>query len=358
MSEKAKQKHANTNYVKCEGCGANMSYEPEIGKLKCPYCGSEKELPSEGYAKEIDLLKGFSEDDAWTNEETSVFSCQNCGAKVVLSSSETAKTCPFCATPHVEKVEEMAGLRPNGVLPFTIGINRAIELSKAWAKRKLFAPRKFKKNLNYENVHGVYAPCFTFDSLTTTTYEGRIGVTHTRTVGSGKNRRTETYTVWRYISGVYDDAFDDVLITAGSKLDQKRLDKLSPFDTNCGRTYNSGYLMGFMAYRYDYEITDCWKDAKAKMDAVIKRKILSKYVHDKVAYFNTNTSHERVTYKYVMLPVFVGVFKYTKKAYNFFVNGNTGRVTGKTPVSPIRVILAVVLGIAFVVLFAYLMSKG
>ncbi len=358
MSEKATQKNAKTHYIKCGGCGANMAYEPEVGKLKCPYCASEKELPDEGYAKEISLLDGFSEADKWTGEETSVFSCSNCGAKVVLSSNETAKTCPFCATPYVEKVEELAGLRPNGVLPFTIGINRAIELSKAWAKRKLFAPKKFKKNLNSDNVHGVYAPCFTFDSCTTTSYEGRIGVTHTRTVGSGKNRRTETYTVWRYISGVYSDAFDDVLITAGSKLDQKKLDKLSPFDTNLGKTYNSGYLMGFMAYRYDYEISNCWDDAKARMDAFIKKRILSKYVYDRIAYFNASTTHERVTYKYVMLPVYVGAFTYTKKAYNFFVNGNTGKVTGKTPTSPLRVLIAVALGIAFIALFAYLISNG
>ncbi len=358
MSLRANKKKSGTHYVKCDGCGANMFYEPEVGKLKCQYCGTEKELPNEGYATEISLLEGLSEDAKWTGEETSVFSCPNCGAKVVLSSYETAKTCPFCATPHVEKVEDTTGLRPNGVLPFTIGVNRAIELSKAWAKRKLFAPRKFKKNVSSENVHGVYAPCFTFDSFTTTTYEGRIGITKTRTVGSGKNRRTEVYTVWRYISGVYDDAFDDILITAGSKLDQKKLDKLSPFETNAGKTYNSGYLMGFMAYRYDHEITDCWDDAKSKMDAVIKRRILSKYVYDKIAYFNASTSHQRVTYKYVMLPVYVGVFNFTNKFYNFFVNGNTGKVTGKTPISPLRVFLAVVLGITFIALFAYLMSNG
>ena len=103
-----------------------------------------------------------------------------------------------------------------------------------------------------------------------------------------------------------------------------------------------------MAYHYDKSIEDCWGIAKGKMDAVIKRSILSQYSYDVIEYFNVSTTHEAATYKYVMLPVYVGNFNYKSKIYNFFVNGINGKTTGKTPVSFWRVLIAVGLGLVAV----------
>jgi hypothetical protein len=183
-----------------------------------------------------------------------------------------------------------------------------------------------------------------------------IGNTRTRVVGSGKNRRVETYVVWRNICGTYFDNFDDVLITAGEKFNQKQLDSISPYYTNDGKVYEEKYVLGFASYHYDCEMTDCWAKAKSKMDAVIRRGILSKYTYDKLSYLNVSTSHQGVTYKYVMLPVYVGNFKYKKKLYNFYVNGSTGKVSGKTPKSIWKILSTVLLGVGLVVGLALLMT--
>lgn len=338
-----------TVVVKCDGCGANMVFNPDFQKLYCPHCGSLKDLKDAGIADERSLESGFNLDCNYKEDEGAVvFRCTNCGASVVINDGKAATVCPFCGTAHVQKTDEMAGLKPNGLIPFSFGVEKAIEFSKAWAKKRLFAPRKFKKNINSENVNGIYTPCFTFDSYTVSQYEGKIGKTHTRTVGSGKNRRTETYVEWRHISGTFYDNFDDILVTAGSKFDQKKLDKITPYDTNASKKYEKKYMLGYMAYKYDAELTDCWDYAKGKMDKLIEKGILSQYVYDRVAYLNVSTTHERVTFKYVMLPVYVGNYNYNKNVYNFYVNGNTGKVWGKTPKSPLRIAIAVLLGIAVV----------
>ena len=44
-----------------------------------------------------------------------------------------------------------------------------------------------------------------------------------------------------------------------------------------------------------------------------------------------------------MLPVYRTNFTYRKKQYPVTVNGNTGRVSGKTPLSPLRVAIAIIL---------------
>ena len=335
-----------------------MLFDADLQTLYCPHCGSKKNLAEHKTAAEQDIMAGLSADAVWKAEETVVFRCDNCGAKVVLNKDETAKNCPFCGTAHVQKTDELAGLKPNAVLPFAFGKDKSLEFAKTWAKKRFFAPRKFKKNLNADNVNGVYVPCFTFDSNTYSTYRGRIGITHTKTVGSGKNQRTVTYTEWKDISGEYAFNFDDVMIAAGDKCGQNELDKVSPFDTNNGKEYDEQYLLGFMAYHYDHDLSDCWGSAKKKMDAEIRRGILSRYVYDKVDYLNVSTSHEKVTYKYVMIPVYVGNFTFKEKLFNFFVNGTTGKTTGKYPKSGLKITLLAILGGILLAVLLYFLSQN
>lgn len=343
------EESVDTESVKCPSCGSNMVFQPESQMLYCEHCGTKQSFAQDNQAEELDIKTALLAGREWSSDSTVVFACENCNAKVVLQKSETAKTCPFCGTAHVKKTDELAGLKPNALIPFSFGDEKALELSKAWARKRFFAPRDFKKRLNADNLKGVYAPSFTFDSQTVSYYEGKIGITRTRTVGSGKNRRVQTYVVWRYIRGTYNSFYDDVLITSGSKFSQAELNKISPFDTNGGKVYEENYLLGFMAYHYDKELTDCWQSAKNVIDQSIRRGILSQYHHDRVAYLNVSTTHSDVTYKYVMLPVYVGNFNYKKKLYNFYVNGSTGKVCGKTPKSVWKILGTLIISIAIVV---------
>ena len=95
------------------------------------------------------------------------------------------------------------------------------------------------------------------------------------------------------------------------------------------------------------------------MDKIIRKQIINSYHCDTVDYLNVSTSHEKVTFKYVMLPVYIGNFTFKQKLYNFFINGTNGKVKGKAPVSFWRVFFTVLLGIAVVVggVLAYFLTK-
>ena len=343
------EQETETLTVKCSACGSNMVFDPETQMLKCPHCESVSDFEKSNKFQELDILSSFQSAETW-KDESSVYRCENCGAVVVLNAGETATGCPYCSTSHVVKSTELAGLKPNAVYPFTVGKNLALEKAKAWAKSKFFAPSNFKKNLQHDNFKGVYQPCFTFDSQTHSYYRARIGNRHTRVVGSGKNRRTETYIVWRTISGEYIDFFDDVLINADTSYSQRTLNKIMPFDVRSAKVYDSEYLTGFMAKRSDRKIENCWDDAKSVMDSMIKTRVLSKYIYDVVDYFNVSTTHSNVTYKYVLLPVYLLNYRYKKKDYTVHVNGNTAKVVGKTPISALKVLLTVGVSIATAVL--------
>ncbi len=334
---------------KCPNCGNNLKFDPTTQKLKCDYCDSEVAFKQNSNYVEIDIRTALTTGATDWSGAARAFQCENCGAKVVLEKTATAKGCPFCGTAHVIPLDQQVGVRPNVVVPFALNKESATEKLKLWAKKKLFAPRKFKKTFTPENLNGVYMPCYTYDSQTFSTYNGKIGKRHTRTTGSGKNRKTETYIVWRYISGSFEKFFNDVFVSAGSKLSQKELSKLGNFSESNNRVYDDEYLFGYMAYGSEISVADGWDKAKDDIDDMLKKAILSQYNYDVVSYLNVSTNHSNVTYKYVLLPVYVGNYKYGKKVRNYVCNGINGSTTGKYPVSPIRVAIASLLGIALIV---------
>lgn len=335
-------KRAETEFVKCSTCGGNMVFDPEKQVLSCPYCGQYKDFLKDSDVKERDIETAFELAEKW--DDTSVVSCDNCGAKFVVTSNEVALYCPYCGTSHVRKSSDLAGIKPNALYPFIFSRERANDIAKKWAKRKLFAPKRFKKNICADNIHGVYEPCFTFDSKTVSCYDGRLGKRRTRTIRTKDGVRTETYIEWRHVSGVYDHFFDDVTIAAGGGLEQRSYDKLSPFDMNTIKVYNKDYLAGYSANHYSKDLKTAWEESKQIMDSRIRKFIVDMYNCDVVGYLNVSTIHNDATFKYVLLPVYILNYRYGKKDYKVLVNGNTGKVTGKTPVSFWRVLIAILLG--------------
>lgn len=337
------EKRADTEFVKCPSCGANMVFDPEKQTLVCPFCGQDKDFVKDSAVKERDIETAFDLAEKW--EDTSVVSCSNCGAKFVISSNEVALSCPYCGTSHVRKSADLAGVKPNAIYPFVFSKEKAEELTKKWAKRKIFAPKKFKKNVDARNIHGVYEPCFTFDSNTLSRYEGRLGKRRTRTVHTKNGTRTETYIEWRRVSGTYFHFFDDVTIAAGKDFDQNSYDKIAPFDFSTIKVYQKDFLAGYSANHYDKDLKVAWKESKRIMDKAIRNLILNKYHCDVVGYLNVDTVHNDVTFKYVLLPIYILNYRYGKRNYKIAVNGNTGKVVGKSPISFVKVLIAVLAGV-------------
>ena len=239
--------------------------------------------------------------------------------------------------------ESLQGIKPSAVVPFAFGKGRFTEIFKAWAKRKLFAPNAFKKGAKEDNVRGVYLPYFTFDSRTESVYEGRVGYVRTRVIRTKNGTRTQTYTEWRHIHDTISRDFDDVTVNAGGD-HGGYANKVLPFDWSGIRVFETEYLSGFIAHRYERGIRDCWEQAKADISDELKREIARRHHADVVGYINVNTRHSGVTYKYVLLPVYVLNYSYKGKKYVIYANGSTGRMEGKAPVSGLKVAIAAVLG--------------
>ncbi len=338
--------NVETTVYRCENCGGEAIFDAKSQKMICQYCGSKFDLPESGKVVEKDLSDLISNAKVW--QEAEVYQCKSCGAKEIISNQDVTHECPFCGTNNIVKTEELAGLKPQGIVPFKLENTRASQIALNWAKKKFYAPRAFKKSAKPENIKGVYNPVFTFDTETKSTYTGQLGKNYTTTHVVNGRPVTTVHTRYFSISGKQDLNFDDYIVQASSNIPNATLVSISPFTTNGAPTYNQDYLRGYSASTYNKDGATCWRECQTSMKKDIERKILSRYDYDVKSYLNVNTAFLKQKYKYVLVPVYVGHYKYKNKLYNFYINGENGRITGKTPVSKLKVFWTVMLVLAII----------
>lgn len=326
--------------VKCKSCGADMYFDIASGKLRCPYCDTTEGISANVFEQERSL-ENFKEDTLKHETGAITYQCPNCHAKTVMHEYGTSAKCPFCGATNILQTEDIPGLAPDAILPFKVTKEEASSNSLKWVRKKIYAPNKLKKSFKPENLNSVYSPTFTFDSNTYSSYEGRLGKHYTETVGSGDQKRTVTKTRYFNVRGSYEQFFDDILIEVSPKVSQREFEKVGAFDTKNAVEYNTEFIAGHASERYDTGVNDAYEVAKKKMAERIRSAILSKYDYDVVEYLNVSTNYKQSSFKHLLVPLWCSAFKYRDKIYNYFINGRTGRVGGKTPVAIWKVALTV-----------------
>ncbi len=349
---------------KCEACGAKLEYAPGTTSLKCPYCGHENpiELPEGETAVEaiveLDFERALADADAGgETEEVSAVKCGSCGAEFQIDPAIRSGHCPFCASPIVMEPRRVSHLRPKSLLPFSIDAKAARERFRSWLSGLWFAPNDVKRMATTEGgFTGMYVPYWTYDARTETRYTGARGTTYTtvvRTTVNGKpSSRTVTRTRWSPVSGRVSRDFDDVLVLASDSLPKAHAEALEPWDLENLVPYDARFLSGFAAENYRIDLAKGFDRAKARMETVIRGDVRRDIGGNKQRIASLSTTYAGVTYKHLLLPIWVNSYRYSGKTYTFVVNGRTGEVQGQRPWSWVKVgavVLAALLAIAAVI---------
>ncbi|KGR91621.1 hypothetical protein CD30_04760 [Ureibacillus massiliensis 4400831 = CIP 108448 = CCUG 49529] len=359
-------KEVEEHDAKCPSCGASIKFDPSSGKLTCPYCGYEEEIETpesfeEQYAQEIDFETAEAQQSFEWGSEKKVVICDACAAEMIYDALEVANVCPYCGSNHVMEAAAKNSLEPNGIVPFSVNKEQANSNFRRWIKSRWFAPNQAKKSAKADAFSGVYLPYWTFDTNTKTNYSARYGIDRRVTDKDGK---THTVTDWYSTRGTYKMFIDDYLVRASKRYNDSILKKVEPFETNKSLTFNQDYLHGYIAERYSVGLRDGWDHAKSEIQSMLYSQITThikrRHNAQRVSNLNIHTVHSNVKFKYLMLPLWLSSFKYKDKIYQFMVNGQTGKVGGQSPISPIKVAIAVVLGLiaAGIVLYLYQQSEG
>lgn len=356
---------ADAHNFPCPTCGADTALKPGADSLVCAHCGAvtpiaENATPIHEYDFHDALarLRRVPADQITAGAREVM--CQTCGARTVVTKQATR--CPFCDNALVVVVEAAEStIIPESVLPFGIEQGKAGELFQVWLRKRWFAPFDLVKRAKRDGLDGVYLPYWTYDSDTTTRYVGRRGqhywVTETyRSQGKEQTRRVRK-TRWYPASGTVRVDFDDVLVCATPSLPRKLIEALEPWDLPQLKPFDGKYLAGFTAERYRIELEDGFKIADQRMEPKIRQRIYSDIGGDEQRINWMSVKHDGVTFKHVLLPLWMSSFRYGDKVYRVTVNARSGEVAGERPYSWFKILMLVLVIAAVIGVIIYFATK-
>jgi DNA-directed RNA polymerase subunit RPC12/RpoP len=353
---------------KCGGCGARVEYAPGTRVLRCPYCGFEQQLAAaDRTVREhaIGELRTLARKPVGSIGDH-VFVCTRCGAQT--EANALAERCQFCGAPVVADAHAGDQIAPEAVLPFELDRNGMREALRKWVASRWFAPNRLKKVTEAESTRGTYLPHWTYDADTVSDYTGQRGEyyyvteTYTETVDGRQETRTRQVrrTRWYPASGTVSRRFDDLLVVATGHVPQDHLAELEPWPLFQAVPYEPGYLAGYQALRYDVEPETGLDTAKRRMAPVIEDDCRHDIGGDEQRVNSVDTAYHDVTFKLMLLPVWIACYLYAGKTYQVLVNGRSGEVCGQRPYSWVKITAAVMAALTAltVILVLYAQSRG
>jgi LSD1 subclass zinc finger protein len=360
----------NTATFACKSCGASLKYKPGTAHLVCEYCGAMNDInpplaPIEELDFETFLAKAGDEMDQLS---ITAVNCQNCGATSSIDPKIASSLCPYCTSPLIaaNAVDEKM-IRPRSLLPFLIEAEKAKAEFQKWIDKLWFAPSALKKAvIQADRFKGVYIPFWTYDSQTLSRYTGEQGVyyyteeqyTETDAKGNSVNRtRQVRNTRWYPVIGQVDFFFDDILICASKSLPVNYVNKLAPWDLNNLISFDEKFLSGFICEKYQVDLKEGFDLAKAEMTNALENKVRQQIGGDDQRVISVDTAYSSITFKHLLLPVYLSAYSFKGKIFHFLVNARTGEVQGERPWSTGKIALAVVGGLLLVFILYLLFKK-
>lgn len=351
----------------CEGCGADFVFNVGVQDLRCPYCGFVKRIETDpeavvaeqDYEAMVARLAGLREKEPQGEQEFREIDCSSCNATVRFAGTLTSSECAYCGSPlQVDTAHDAADRVPvDGVLPFLIDRKQAASNLREWVRSRWFAPNKFRKRGVQGKFNGIYLPYWTFDAMTGTRYSGMRGTHYYVTVGSGKNRRRVRRTSWTPVSGAFQRFFDDVMVVAAEDLPKKRVEALEPWPLDRTRPFAPELLAGFLARTYDVPLDDGFTRARARMDAALRDEAKRRIGGDAQRITSIKSTYDALTYKHLLLPLWMMAYRFKEKIYQVVVNAGTGEVQGDRPYSWLKITLAALAGAALIAIIALIASR-
>lgn len=324
---------------KCANCGSDVRFDPGEHKhtFACDHCGAT-------YTEEEAVkLQAFGGDDGQRQEqterhsdeedhagETLLYSCPNCGAEIITDATTSATFCVYCHSPVVISSKLAGEFAPSKVVPFAVELEKIHELFSSWCKKKWFIKSDFGSKEQSDKIRGVYYPYWIVGGRANVDMDALAYRMRSWRSGNYEYTETKTYSVQR--KGTMD--FSDIPYMALNKQHIEMLNGLHPFSFSKAKKFSMPYLSGFLAEKRNLEKEYFGHEMKSFVT-----KTGNSHLSGELAYYasrgpvNARIDIESENWEYIMLPAWMLTYHYNGKSYYFAVNGETGKIAGKVPVS-------------------------
>lgn len=323
---------------KCPCCGGAIAFNSDLQKLKCPFCDTEFEMNtlsdydralSEDATDEMswnsDKISDFTEDEA---QGIKIYGCKSCGGQIVGDETMAASACPYCGNPIVVMGQVSGELKPDYIIPFKVNKETAKKKFSAHLKGKKFLPSVFKDEAHIDEIKGIYVPYWLFN----TEAKGRFRYRGTKSKKWSDNEYNYTETSYFAMMRAGSMKFKNIPINGSLKMDDTLMESLEPFDSKDAVPFQTAYLAGYFADRYDADDEATIGRANER----VRNQIEDTMEKTVVGYSGVTCESSSIHLingetHYAMYPVWILNATWRGEQYTFAMNGQTGKFVGDLP---------------------------
>ena len=352
---------------KCPCCGGIVVFDSGSQQMKCPYCDTT--FDPAALQQMDEALNGQQPDQMeWETPQAqfdqgeidgmNVYSCRSCGGEIIADATTGATHCPFCGNPVVLTSAFSGALKPDLIIPFKLSKEDAKAALKKHMSGKKLLPKLFSTDSHLDEIKGVYVPFWLYGA----DVDANFSFHATRTRSWRTRNREYTETSHFRLDRAGGMAFDDVPVDGSTKMDDAMMESIEPFDLQAAVPFQTAYLSGYYADKYDVDATQSIGRANER----IKNSVTSAFTATTAGYaaVTPQVSSIRVhngKARYAMYPVWLLSTRFQDKTYLFAMNGQTGKLVGDMPVDKRLywkwqlIYTAICAGVSWLILYFFLL---
>lgn len=320
----------------CPQCGGRLAFSVSRRRLTCEYCGYEGQGAASqdsgsdaGQAGQmLDFVMPTSRGHRWAVAQHRLI-CESCGAVSVLPPGHKAAQCAYCGSNQMVESQEGGELiGPQVIALMRLDEPDAIQRARAWLGKGFFAPDNLLPASGGVRLRPGYYSCWVFDGVVEVHWSCEVNE------GSGD------FEHWVSRSGVEPRFFDQVLVSGVKTLSARELSVVEPFDLEDVEAFKPEYLAGWPAILYDRSISDASLLAREQVMKQLRPQIHSvvEIGREKRNLRIGGGSWSGLTYRHILLPLWIGAYRFRGKEYHLLVNGQTGKVGGDKPRDVVKLV--------------------
>lgn len=315
----------------CTNCGGRMRFDLDLQDMRCEHCGqvrTTEETTIDGTAERpLDYVLPTSRGHMWAEAQHQL-ACERCGGISLLPPGETVHECPFCGSQSLfEASERQELIDPQALGLMRVNREAARIALRDWLGGGLFIPDDLTRMVKTAALRPAYYPFWTISGTLELQWKCEVNL------GGGNADR------WVLQSGYEFENFDDELVPGLKSMSQQELAAILPFNLDDVVEFRPEYLAGWTAMTYDRPLADASLTARERVVRRVRRELPSRVEigREKRNLSTGATNWSGMTYKYLLLPLWIGTYNYRGQDFRIFVNGQTGKVAGKKPVDRVKV---------------------
>jgi len=332
----------------CPKCGAHMEFDIHANDLVCRSCGyvlETEELSAADREQVMDFVLPTARGHRWAVSQQQ-FSCQQCGASSLWPPGQKSIRCPYCGSDHlIESLETAELVDPQAICIMKIDEGEAASRAVEWLGRGWTTPDDLKESSQKSLLRPAYYPFWTFD--------GTLDIHWSCDVNEGSSDSPN----WIMRKGVTFELFDDELVSGLQRVKSKDVRDLEPFNLKDVVKFKPEYLAGWPALTYDRPLAKASLLAREQIVRKVRRSLYSRVLPGR-SKRNLNTgvvNWSDMTFKHILLPVWIGIYRYRDQEYKIMINGQTGKVSGEKPRDTLKTIAIIIsVALTFFVILSFL----